>query len=380
MKRSSLWVGLCALCALAAGCADEAVDDGAVGDELAGDPNASLDDQLARIAEDEAAHGALPSKADGVLPGFEDAADVNKAVITIAADVPVPSYQRAQGANGFGLGGTEFWQKWAGGHNPTYSYAEGTDAGRKCMQASAIRFDALMADPPATYVHALNSTNWSGRHFNWNDDYSHEDARGSASGATLWAWRTGLMKFISQTGDGGKCYLPTRVQLEAAGVVCALKAQGNEGETQGCSVRAYEVDRVLERYADYIAELNAPSETPEADPNATRYEGPADLEIPDADPEGLSTSITVDATGSAARVFIEVDIEHTYISDLTVTLSHAGVSQVLHQETGRPGEALSIRVDSEKFFETDKAGEWTLKVIDNAAQDTGVLKAFAISL
>ena len=105
-----------------------------------GDPNETLEDQLARIAEGESSHGQLAGKADGVLPGFEEALDVTKGVITIGKDIPVPTYQRAQGNLGFSLGGTEFWQKWSGGLNPTYSYSAGSDDGRKCMQASAIRF------------------------------------------------------------------------------------------------------------------------------------------------------------------------------------------------------------------------------------------------
>ena len=73
--------------------------------------------------------------------------------------------------NGFNLGGTEFWQKWSGGHNPTYSFTEGTDAGRLCMQAAAIRFETIMKDPPAELVKLNADTNWGGSFFNWNDDY-----------------------------------------------------------------------------------------------------------------------------------------------------------------------------------------------------------------
>lgn len=384
--RNWMLIAIAAVCLPVFGCGDATdegtTDEGTTDDVLSGDPNATLDDQLDRIAEGESAHGALDSKADDVLPGFEDALNVDLPVITIAEDVPVPSYQRAEGGNGFGLGGTEFWQKWAGGHNPTYSYSDGTDAGRKCMQASAIRFQAIMKDVPKTYTYALETTNWSGRHFNWNDDFSEPNARGSASGATLWAWRTGLMKFISQTGKNGKCHLVTRAQVEAAGIVCALRAEGAEGETQGCAVRAYEVDRVLNRYAAEIAEINAPEadEPAEVDPDAVRFEGEVDVAIPDSDETGVTTSISVDAEGVVSAVTIEVEIEHTYISDLTVILAHGDVEEVLHKETGGADDNLSINLVSEAFAGTDKAGEWSLTVIDNAAQDTGVIKSFAISL
>ncbi len=380
----SMMMGL-GLCVALFGCGDETTtDDGNIEDPIgaAGDPSETLDDQLARIEEGEGAHGALAGKADGVLPGFEDALDVTKGVIVIPEDVEVPSYQRANGANGFGLGGTEFWQKWAGGHNPSYSYNEGSNAGRKCMQASAIRFQALMADPPATYKYALENSKWGGRHFNWNDDYSDSNARGGASGAVLWAWRTGLMKFISQTGKNGKCYLVTRAQLEAAGAVCAKVAEGADGETKGCSVRAREIEGRLSQYADFIAELNGPEmeEPVEVDPDATTYEGEAGVEIPDADENGAHSKVVVEGEGTVSAVTINVDIVHTYIGDLNVTLHHGDVSHVLHEGTGGGTANLKLEVSTDAFAGSDKAGDWVLTVIDSAAQDTGTIKAFSISL
>jgi len=372
-------LGTTTLCLAMFGCSDEGVatHEGLPG----GDPNESLDDQLARIAADEVEHGQLPGKADGALPGFEDALDVDKPVIIIADSVAVPSYQRADGANGFSLGGTEFWQKWTGGHNPSYSYGDGTEAGRKCMQASAIRFQALMADPPATYTYALENTAWTGSHFNWNDDYSPANASGRASGAVLWAWRTGLMKFISQTGKNGECYLVTRSQVEAAGAACAQMGRDKAGEIQGCSVRAGEVDRALAQYADLIAEISTPKvpETP-TDPNAVRHEGPGGLAIPDGDATGVTATITLDSEGSVGAVTVFVEIEHTYIGDLTITLTHGDRTEVLHAQGGGSADNLSLEDVTDAFSGMDKAGAWTLTVADDAAQDQGVLESFAISL
>lgn len=134
---------------------------------------------------------------------------------------------------GFGLGGTEFWQKWDGGHNPTYSYSAGTEAGRKCMLASAIRFETIMSDPPEAMKRLKDETNWSGRFFNWNDDYSESPGR-DASYAVLWAWRTGLVKWISQTAQDGTCYLPTRAIVERAAENCLARGASSDGEIEGC--------------------------------------------------------------------------------------------------------------------------------------------------
>lgn len=166
---------------------------------------------------------------------YAEARDVTKPVIKFPEGTVAPTSYDYPQAQGFNLGGTEFWQKWSGGHNPTYSFSEGTDAGRLCMQASAIRFESIMADAPAELVQLNDATNWSGSFFNWNDDYSHESAYGDASGPRLWAWRTGLIKWISQTAKDGSCHLPTRDLVIKAARSCLERGNGAAGEIQGCS-------------------------------------------------------------------------------------------------------------------------------------------------
>ncbi|NIS32661.1 MAG: hypothetical protein GWN73_20400, partial [Actinobacteria bacterium] len=95
---------------------------------------------------------------------YADARNVDLAEVVIMGEAP-QSYDRPARANGMNLGGTEFWQKWPEGHSPTFSFSEGTDQGRTCMQASAIRWEAIMADPPSEIVGVLDMTNWSGSWF-----------------------------------------------------------------------------------------------------------------------------------------------------------------------------------------------------------------------
>lgn len=166
---------------------------------------------------------------------FAAARDVNLHRLTFPASAAAPAEYTYPDTSGFDLNGTEFWQKWAGGHNPTYSYEDGTEAGKRCMQASAIRFETIMKDPPAELIDLRDTSNWDGSFFNWNDDYSEPNARGSASGATLWAWRTYLIKWISQTGKDGVCYLPTLDLVKEAARECKRTATGANGEIQGCS-------------------------------------------------------------------------------------------------------------------------------------------------
>lgn len=164
---------------------------------------------------------------------WADAKNVDLGVIQLDPDLEAPDYERASVDN-FNLGGTEFWQRWPGGENPTFSYSVGSDFGRKCMYASARRFDAIMGDPPPAMVELKESSNWSGRFFNWNDDFSDESATRRPSGAVLWAWRTGLIKWISQTSKEGACFLPTYDMVERAANNCLATAERDDGEIEGC--------------------------------------------------------------------------------------------------------------------------------------------------
>lgn len=165
---------------------------------------------------------------------YADARDVTKMQIKFPAGTVAPTSYDYPSAPAFQLSGTEFWQKWSGGLNPTYSFVEGTDAGRLCMQASAIRFATIMADPPAELVKLDADTNWSGSFYNWNDDFSKSDY-GDGTAPRLWAWRTGLIKWISQTKKDGSCLLPTRDLVIEAANACLERGTGAAGEIQGCS-------------------------------------------------------------------------------------------------------------------------------------------------
>lgn len=182
-----------------------------------------------------ALHAASADRCAG--DAYADARDVTKALVVFPAGTPAPTAYEAPSGSAFSLAGTEFWQKWSGGKNPTYSFAEGTDAGRRCMQASAIRFGEIMKNPPPELVKLDADTNWSGSFYNWNDDFSGPDAYGDGTGARLWAWRTSLIKFISQTKRDGSCLLPTLDMVVRQAKACLETGAAAAGEIQGCQVR-----------------------------------------------------------------------------------------------------------------------------------------------
>jgi hypothetical protein len=213
------------------------LDEGAANDVVvASDTAMTSDTAMGDTAVIEGDTVATEDSAEPIDDMWSMARDITVHRIVFPEGSPVPEsydYPNSSGAP-FSLGGTEFWQKWSGGENPTYSFYNGSDNGKRCMYASARRWEAIMAVVPDALVELREQSNWSGSFFNWNDDYSN-DSWGDGNGARLWAWRTSLVKWISQTNNDGSCYLPTIQMVEALVVDCMSKAENSDGEIQGCS-------------------------------------------------------------------------------------------------------------------------------------------------
>lgn len=167
---------------------------------------------------------------------YAGARDVDLARVPIPDDAPAPpaSYEPSV-VGSFSVSWMEFSQQWADGHDLTHDYQKGTVAGRHCIQASEIRFQAIMADPPPALQRLYDESRWSGSFYNWNQDFS-ESSR-DADGAWLWAWRTHLIKWISQTGKDGTCHLPTYDLVERMATDCLAKAEADGGDIAECAER-----------------------------------------------------------------------------------------------------------------------------------------------
>ncbi|MDF2695204.1 MAG: hypothetical protein K0S65_3587, partial [Labilithrix sp.] len=173
--------------------------------------------------------------------------DVDEEHVVFGDDVVAPSSSAGSGARSelASLYGVDWFQKWAGGRSADHGWENGSADGKRCMWASVARFEAIMKDPPPELAAFLADYNqWSGSFYNWNDDYAGtsedgEPAFGDARGARLWAWRTGLSKWISATAKDGSCYLPTKKMLVAYVTACKEHAESNDGEMQGCEASAH---------------------------------------------------------------------------------------------------------------------------------------------
>lgn len=124
-----------------------------------------------------------------------------------------------------------------------------------------------------------------------------------------------------------------------------------------------------------------------AEQAAVDFEDAPGLNIPDNDATGIERTLMVTATGTVRDVTIGVDITHTFIGDLEVSLvSPAGATVHLHQRTGGQADNLvaTFTAASVPGLSTLRGqpmqGQWKLKVADRDRVDTGKLNRWSLRI
>ena len=103
------------------------------------------------------------------------------------------------------------------------------------------------------------------------------------------------------------------------------------------------------------------------------------LPIPD-NGAAVSDAVTIDSSGTVRSVSVNVDISHTYISDLSVALiAPDGTIALLHNGDG------GTLIDIDKTYAPNLAGislkgNWTLRMNDAGPADTGTLNEWTLSI
>jgi|GEM_PF-130289 len=113
------------------------------------------------------------------------------------------------------------------------------------------------------------------------------------------------------------------------------------------------------------------------------------LPIPDNDPDGVASTLQLSATGKVADIRVDVDITHTYVGDVSVSLVAPSGREVLLRgrlggsedniiESYTPANAPSLTtlIDAGEAID----GEWKLVVRDRASRDTGKLNNWKIAV
>ena len=111
------------------------------------------------------------------------------------------------------------------------------------------------------------------------------------------------------------------------------------------------------------------------------------LDIPDANAIGVADASAISESGTISRIRVGVQIAHSYIGDLRVTLeSPLGRRAVLHAQLGGSTDNLVATYDSNtpgelaSLIGQPMQGNWILSVVDRAAQDVGVLQNWRLEL
>lgn len=111
------------------------------------------------------------------------------------------------------------------------------------------------------------------------------------------------------------------------------------------------------------------------------YEGKPNKAIPDNAPAGLVSELGVDLAGTATEVWVEVDISHTFVRDLTLELTlPSGKKTTLYNRDDKAGRDMRRRFLLPALVGESTVGTWKLTIVDQGKGDTGKLNRWAIGL
>lgn len=112
------------------------------------------------------------------------------------------------------------------------------------------------------------------------------------------------------------------------------------------------------------------------------YANNTEVAIPDNDPAGASSTVTITEGGTISSLAITVDITHSYRGDLTVRLvrDEDGAEATLIDRDGGSADDIQDTFTVADFNGTDAAGTYRLVVVDSANADTGSLNSWRIDV
>lgn len=106
--------------------------------------------------------------------------------------------------------------------------------------------------------------------------------------------------------------------------------------------------------------------------------------IPDNDPTGLLDRIMVTRDLTVKAVSVDVNIEHPYVGDISIELhGPEGKKKTILNPSRVPGVNINKSFSGEVmdvFANIKSKGEWTLKVIDAGARDSGKVIDWSLNL
>jgi len=108
------------------------------------------------------------------------------------------------------------------------------------------------------------------------------------------------------------------------------------------------------------------------------FENTSNVNIPDNNPAGATSNVSVSRTGDSGSIKITYSIVHTYRGDLKVEIiAPNGASAVLREPSGGGADNIN-ETNTINAGTTPASGTWGLKVTDNAGADTGFIDSWSI--
>jgi extracellular elastinolytic metalloproteinase len=136
-----------------------------------------------------------------------------------------------------------------------------------------------------------------------------------------------------------------------------------------------------------VADFKVPQTISTEAPPTVKVEASPNLAIPDNTPAGVSHVLSVPNDGRIKRLAVSLDIAHTFIGDLLITLvSPTGKTVVLHNHAGGGQDNLvaTFRTSDSPALAAllgDQAkGDWRLQIADTANADVGNLRRWSLEM
>jgi subtilisin-like proprotein convertase family protein len=114
------------------------------------------------------------------------------------------------------------------------------------------------------------------------------------------------------------------------------------------------------------------------DPEQKRFENTTRSEIPDNDEQGVFSRIEIGESLAIGSIEVELDVTHSYISDLSIVLTHDGTEYALWEKSGGGSDDIRQSFKPTAFDGQDARGTWQLHLVDHMNLDQGALNRWAL--
>ncbi|MBC8876233.1 MAG: M6 family metalloprotease domain-containing protein [Planctomycetes bacterium] len=112
-----------------------------------------------------------------------------------------------------------------------------------------------------------------------------------------------------------------------------------------------------------------------------------DLLIPDDEPAGITSALSLAPNGDVVSIEVDVEAQHTWVGDLTISLeAPSGEEVVLRETAGGSADDVDDHYTSETHEQLAKLvgesvqGDWKLHIIDSAFRDVGRLDRWSLKI